>query len=347
MKKILSLLLLIFIITSSLISCTNTKCNHVDDVKDHICDICGGGVGTHADKLNDGDHKCDYCESVLSLCADNDKNHECDECKANVGEHSDTSADKDHLCDYCQAPLPICVDNDLNHKCDECDAAMCEHSDSKNDKDHLCDYCYMSLNDCVDANKDFICDECEKKLPPTSDFISKWGTTFYSTVDSDEVDFNVNYDNYNAKVLINAQNIILAPGTYASATLTSHIFGQSEITFAIKTDATITLSGWEVNDEFYCPLIFKIGASKNSAVEINASNYTNKDSLIKAIENEIEAISVTYEAGTNIPEDNTIELYISCAWVFDDNDYENTALGNTTPHPNISISITQTIEQQI
>ena len=51
---------------------------HVDEGKDHKCDVCEAPVGEH--KAAEGSHKCGYCGETLSQCADTDKDGKCDIC---------------------------------------------------------------------------------------------------------------------------------------------------------------------------------------------------------------------------------------------------------------------------
>ena len=53
---------------------------HVDENRDHYCDVCVKYIGTHSDKDGDGDHLCDYCNSKISECFDNNQDGVCDEC---------------------------------------------------------------------------------------------------------------------------------------------------------------------------------------------------------------------------------------------------------------------------
>lgn len=269
MKKILAFTLSILIVVSTLISCSDEKCEHIDKNKDHICDNCEANVGAHGDKFNDGDHKCDYCQAVMSLCED---------------------ADNDGLCDECGPK----TENSTN-----------------------------------------------------SARVAKWGVTLDTLADSELTIFDMSYDNSNGKVVINNQDIVVAPGTSNHIAINSSISGTPEVAITVKNDAIVNLSGWEVNNEFYCPIIFKIGASEDTIVEIDSSAYENEEALIKAIESEIEKATIKYyDAGTKIPNNTKIPLYFSWEWKFDmDNDMSDTALGNNSPQPNISISITQSIEQ--
>lgn len=285
MKKILAFTLSIFIVASTLISCSEKECEHVDENKDHICAICGENVGAHADRLDDTDHKCDYCQAVLSLCVDEDKNH-------------------------------------------------------------LCDVCQEKISECLDKNNDAICDECKEKMSTSTARVEKFGVTIDTFPNNL---FNAQYNVATGEVDISSlnQNIIVAPGTHDVIDIESSIFGTPEVAVTVITDAKVVLSGWTVNNEFYCPIVFKIGASSDTFVEIESSDYESEDALIQAIESEIEKATIKYyDAGTKIPNNTKIPLYFSWEWKFEEgNDMSDTALGNNSPQPNISISITQSIEQ--
>lgn len=122
MKRVLALLLALIMIAVTFASCDteSNTCSHIDDVADHICDICGDGVGVHADKSNDGNHKCDHCYAVMSLCEDTDKDHKCDECGESTSEHFDNANDGNHLCEYCDQTVSGCGDSNNDKICDEC-----------------------------------------------------------------------------------------------------------------------------------------------------------------------------------------------------------------------------------
>ncbi len=65
----------------------------------HKCDNCDvvSDKASHVD--NNKDHKCDVCGYVMSSCVDRDKNHSCDYCGTQMGEHKQASGK--HTCDYC------------------------------------------------------------------------------------------------------------------------------------------------------------------------------------------------------------------------------------------------------
>ena len=74
--------------------------------------------------------------------------------------HFDFENDGDHMCEYCQSVISDCVDNDINHSCDDCNETIGAHQDSASDGDHNCDYCKEVLTQCFDLNNDLLCDEC-------------------------------------------------------------------------------------------------------------------------------------------------------------------------------------------
>lgn len=138
-KKILTLILpAVAMITAA---CGETKpCDHKDDNKDHLCDLCGERISDHIDE--------------------NPKDHKCDICGASMGEHADK--DNDHNCDYCGEKMSEHIDSNLNHECDICGAEMGEHAD--NNHDHNCDYCGEKMSEHTAPNAEGKCDICGEKI---------------------------------------------------------------------------------------------------------------------------------------------------------------------------------------
>lgn len=130
-KKILSLILpAVAMITAA---CGETKpCEHKDDNKDHLCDLCGEKISDHTDE-NPKDHKCDICEQSM-------------------GEHADKN--NDHNCDYCGAKMSEHADNNHDHKCDVCDEKMSEHTAPN--AEGKCDICGEKIADPVVNSVQFL-----------------------------------------------------------------------------------------------------------------------------------------------------------------------------------------------
>jgi hypothetical protein len=116
---------------------------HIDDDKDHKCDICGEQISACVD--NDNDHKCDYCGATLTDHIDDDGNGYCDTCGTIT--HTHTDADNNHLCDVCGEVVSGCIDANLDHLCDKCGEYLGEHRDA--DGDGLCDYCGQAIDEVV------------------------------------------------------------------------------------------------------------------------------------------------------------------------------------------------------
>lgn len=68
--------LLTFAVVSLLSSCG--ECKHIDENKDHICDLCNERLSECKDENHD--HICDYCMKVISMCKDENSDCFCDIC---------------------------------------------------------------------------------------------------------------------------------------------------------------------------------------------------------------------------------------------------------------------------
>ena len=146
------------------------KCDSCDyvlsecDDKDnnHYCDVCGEKASDCIDA--DNDHACDVCKNVLTDCADENKDHKCDVCGTALSECADENGN--HKCDVCDKTLTECIDENKDHKCEICGATS-ECNDGNTD--HKCDVCEKTLTECNDGNKDHKCDVCDKTLSECTD----------------------------------------------------------------------------------------------------------------------------------------------------------------------------------
>ncbi len=129
---------------------------HADANKDHVCDYgCKTSIGVHAPNGIDG--SCNYCQKIVEhACEDADGNHLCDICQKLLTMCADDN--RDHACDLCGKILSECIDSEKDHKCDYgCGKIFGEHAD--NDKNGLCDYCVGTITHvCVDEDKNHWCD---------------------------------------------------------------------------------------------------------------------------------------------------------------------------------------------
>ncbi len=101
MKKFKLLVTSLFA-TTMLAACGEKPCEHIDDNKDHYCDLCKEKLSDHAD--DNHDHLCEYCGNILSECEPGENSHTCDYCGKVFTEHYDNN--KDGKCDICDEALP-------------------------------------------------------------------------------------------------------------------------------------------------------------------------------------------------------------------------------------------------
>ncbi|MDY3238946.1 MAG: hypothetical protein SOW80_02340, partial [Anaerovoracaceae bacterium] len=123
---------------------------HSDENSDHYCDRCHKAFCVD---VNPYDHKCDYCQTILSECAD--------------------VSPCDHKCDICRAVISECRDEDpLDHKCDICQKVLSECRDAA-PPDYICDVCGQAVSEhttegCthIDIDAYRICGNCKKPVCP-------------------------------------------------------------------------------------------------------------------------------------------------------------------------------------
>ena len=118
---------------------------------------------------------------------------------------------------------------------------------------------------------------------------------------------------------------LVAPGTdgvFAGVALT----GKPEVAVKITNTATLELDGWEVDGEFYCPIVFTVNGT---AIKQDATNDT-ADKLEAAVKAAIEAANGEYEANTDLSTIEDLNGNYTWAWAFGDpdNNAKDTALGN-------------------
>lgn len=137
---------------------------------------------------------------------------------------------------------------------------------------------------------------------------------------------------------------LLAPGTgikFASV----DISGAPEVAVRVTYAAALTLSGWEVEGNDYCPLIFVINGVHHSMEGYTLSEVSAYEAKIEEL---IAAYSKEYAAGTNLGALTGEELTVSCYWAFStsaENDAKDTALGNAATAPKVELTITCTVTQ--
>ena len=185
--------------------------------------------------------------------------------------------------------------------------------------------------------------------------VAKWGVVLQTNISGLFLDrYGVN--DRNDVISFNGDDVV-APGTGNSINMNTSVTGVPEVAVEVVTSAKITLYNWEVNGNYYCPLVFTINGETKSGNEFESAV-----KFEKWIESRISKASAKYPPLTDLSAAEEIDLTISWSWPFevdDDNDLTNgiandvldTALGNKAADddikndPMIEISINQTVVQ--
>ena len=160
--------------------------------------------------------------------------------------------------------------------------------------------------------------------------VAKWGVNVTVTGnDAFGEKYNDVIDASGTKVVSNREDTnVLAPGTngdLGSVTIT----GQPEVMVDVVVSLDITLSGWEVNSAFYCPLVFSDGTTT-----INGIDYSSASALETAIEALVNKTGDDVAANTDLKD--TYDAVLTWAWAFEtgatpeakaENNEKDTALG--------------------
>lgn len=155
---------------------------------------------------------------------------------------------------------------------------------------------------------------------------------------------------------------LVAPGTkgnMVSMTLT----GTPEVAVRVQYTATLTLNDkWkDADDNFYCPLQFKIPAYSAEDhdwvnVVVDGTKFKDAQALSREVESKISAFSATYEAGTplkNLTAENHKAPSVSWEWPFQhedgsDIDTKDTYLGDQAAEgkaAEIQLTVVTTVTQ--
>lgn len=133
---------------------------------------------------------------------------------------------------------------------------------------------------------------------------------------------------------------VVAPGTDGSL-VEMEIHGTPEVAVAVTYDATLTLENWTVDSADYCPLVFTV---ENTEYKIG-DTYTTIADLKNAVESAIEGCAKNYAVGTDLSTKTADAPSVSWSWAFEGDNANDTALGDATDSPTISLAITTTVTQ--
>ncbi len=141
---------------------------------------------------------------------------------------------------------------------------------------------------------------------------------------------------------------LVAPGTKGDLLSSATIAGTPEVAVNVKKEATLELTGWEVdvtddsidNPVYYCPLIITVDGN-----EFYGMNYASATEFIAAVEKELDS-DVNYVPNTNLAATHSV----TWAWAFagtdgKQTDVKDTALGDLATAPTIAFTLTITVTQ--
>lgn len=137
-------------------------------------------------------------------------------------------------------------------------------------------------------------------------------------------------------VEVASEDNVVAPGTkgsLAQMTLT----GTPEVDVNVTYVATVTLTGWEVDGAYYCPIVVKVNGT---AVTAGAT----ADEYAANIKAAIDGYSKSYNAGTDLSTVGTDSVAVTWEWAYTGDDAKDTALGDAAKAV-IGLKITTTVTQ--
>lgn len=190
--------------------------------------------------------------------------------------------------------------------------------------------------------------------------VAKWGVeitangaTFAEAYDADTknvVDAITN--SVIAKSVVSAgTDKVVAPGTSGSMVQMT-LTGKPEVAVSVNYAATFKVTGWTVDNKFYCPLQITVGKTT-----IDGTGFTDKGAFENAVTELIRAYGKSYAAGTDLSTADVTTPSVSWAWPFEhtgasagtggnpQTNEKDTALGNAGTAPTVSLTITTTVTQ--
>ncbi len=188
--------------------------------------------------------------------------------------------------------------------------------------------------------------------------VAKWGVTISTTgvmfgdaYKDEVVEFVADEDVDTITVQADTEGTnVVAPGT--NGTLAAYaVTGAPEVDTEVTYGATLTIQNWEVDGDFYCPIVFTIDNTANAdpAVEVSGLDYTSATDFEDAVEAAITGLSTEYHTNENLNQVND-DLSVTWAWPFEGDNVKDTALGDAAAAPGgtpatIALATSATITQ--
>ena len=175
--------------------------------------------------------------------------------------------------------------------------------------------------------------------------VAKWGvkitaegTTFATTYTTDDTSVTGI-----ANSVVSTEDVV-APGTSGKMAAVK-LSGTPEVAVNVKCKGAFATTGWTIKvngvETYYCPLKITVGTT-----EIEGTGYIgNKEGFEKAVNDEIGKYSKDYGVNTVLSDKTGDSLAVSWEWEFNGNDVNDTALGDLTTAPTVTLAITTTVTQ--
>lgn len=191
--------------------------------------------------------------------------------------------------------------------------------------------------------------------------VAKWGVEVKVKGDGFKTEYgkdDVNSSIRGSTVISSSENKVVAPGTKGTFGGIK-ITGKPEVAVQIKTTADVKFENWDVEDQFYCPMVFTIGETEINGLDYSKNTAGGANSFAAAIKKAIQdATSKEIEAGTNLSEIGE-DITYSWEWPFEgatgtgcnQSDELDTKLGNNAADadsgndPKVTIEVKTTVTQ--
>jgi len=177
--------------------------------------------------------------------------------------------------------------------------------------------------------------------------VAAWGVTVEATSANDMAVFGTEYakDDGTASISVTVKadgdDKVVAPGTKGEGEAMITLSGTPEVAVEVAYTGEIVMEGWEVDNEYYCPIIFTIDGE-----DFDGQGYDSIDEFIADVS---AALYTTeqYDPNTDLSELNEGHE-VSWEWPIDVDDENDTALGDAAANGDaatISISLNATVTQ--
>ena len=171
--------------------------------------------------------------------------------------------------------------------------------------------------------------------------VAKWGVNIQVAVDGAfATEYEADATDYTASantVVSSGTDNLLAPGTSGDLLANATISGTPEVAVRVTKVATLELTGWVVDGDFYCPLVITVDGTP-----IKGTDYDSATEFIAAVEARLDGVK-DYEPNTNLAESHVV----TWEWAFEGDNEKDTALGNAAVAGDITIAfaLSITVEQ--